>query len=145
MAERRLLGLDFGVRRIGVAVSDPTNTIARGLCTCENDSRLLQALGKIIDEFQPEKVIIGLPLSLRGGKGVSALAAEEFAAKVKSQFKLEVVLVDERFSSSTAMATLRDMGVKKKGRERKGVVDMTAAAIILQQYLDRERYAATRA
>lgn len=131
-----MLGIDYGTRRIGVAVSDPLNIIARGVAVIENTPSLFDELKRIVREFDPEKIVVGMPFNLKGEKGVKAQEVELFIARLEGEIELEVVRQDERFTSQQAHQTLRDMGVKKKQRQHKGVIDAMAAALILQGYLD---------
>ncbi len=135
----RILGLDFGTRRVGVAISDPTNVIATGVTTLENSPRLIDELGAIIREYGPVLIVVGMPITLKGEKGRKALEAEAFAQRIGVQLNLPVVFADERFSSVQAQETLREMGVGRKRRRSKSTIDRMAAALILQGYLDAAR------
>ena len=133
---RRLLGIDYGSKRIGIAVSDPLRIIAQGISVIINSSKAIEQIKNIIQEYDPEKIIVGMPLNLKGEKGAKAQEVEKFIAKLKSELMIDVIFLDERFTSKIAQQTLRDMNVKKKIRQTKGNLDAMSAALILQSYLD---------
>ena len=132
----RIMGLDVGERTIGVALSDPLGWTAQGLTTVwrGNLDKDLLALGKIISEYQVERILIGLPLNMNGSKGPSARAAEELGRAAGEAFALEILYWDERLSTKAVERVLLDGDVSR--RKRKKVVDKLAAAYILQGYLD---------
>ncbi|MBI1806185.1 MAG: Holliday junction resolvase RuvX [Ignavibacteria bacterium] len=132
----RILGIDFGTKRIGVAISDPLNIIARGVTVIENSPRLFDELKNIVREFEPKKIVVGMPYTLKGEKGVKAQEVDKFIAQLENALEIEVIRHDERFTSEQAHQTLREMGVTKKKRQNKGTIDTMAAALILQRYLD---------
>jgi putative Holliday junction resolvase len=132
----RILGIDYGTRRIGIAVSDPLQIIARGVTTIDHTAKAVERICALVREFEAGIIVVGLPLTLRGAKGRSAADAEAFAGRLKESAGVDVVFWDERFSSQTAHETLLKMGVGKKARRSKGRIDEMAAAIILQGYLD---------
>ncbi|MCL2817151.1 MAG: Holliday junction resolvase RuvX [Clostridiales bacterium] len=132
----RVMGLDVGERSIGVALSDPFGWTAQGLTTVWRSGleRDLAALGKIIGEYQVERILVGLPLNMNGSKGPSALAAEELGRAAGEAFGLEVLFWDERLSTKAVERLLISGDVSRKKRGK--VVDKLAAAYILQGYLD---------
>jgi putative Holliday junction resolvase len=135
----RLMGLDVGDRRIGVALSDPGKVIARSLQVIER--RSLQAdmeqLRSLVEENEVEKVIVGHPLHLDGQAGEQAERAQDYAAELAASLGVPVVLWDEAFSTERARQAMIEAGrTRKKRRER---LDAVAAAVILQDYLDRQR------
>lgn len=132
----RIIGLDPGERRIGVAVSDPTGTIAspvRYIDTKTDD--VDQILVELCETTGAGTIVVGLPISLDGSEGPSAHRTREFADHVREVTGLNVVLQDERFTSHTAEAALISGGVKRRARKEKR--DQVAAAVMLQSYLDR--------
>ncbi len=133
---KRILGIDFGKRRIGIAVSDPLGIIARGVTTLANSPGVIGRIGEIAREHEVETIIIGMPYTLAGAKGQSAEEVESFIVLLRAAFDGEIIAWDERFSSHTAHETLLKMGVKRKARQEKERIDEMAAAIILQGYLD---------
>ena len=134
----RLLGIDYGGRRIGIAVSDPLNIIARGLTVLENSREVYAEIAALVRRHDIRKVIVGLPLTLRGERGGIASEAEEFIRKLSSEIPVEIIGVDERFTTREAEETLRELGVPRTKRREKKRLDEMASALILQRYLDRE-------
>lgn len=133
MSPGRILGLDYGSRRVGVAVSDPGQTLAHPVTVIAR-SRLESELAPILAEYQPVGVVIGLPVGLGGGEGPAAEAARDFGTEVADICGCPIEFYDERFSTVIAERTLREGGVK--GKRRRSVVDKVAAAVMLQSYLD---------
>jgi putative holliday junction resolvase len=134
---KRILGLDYGSKRIGVAVSDPLRIIAKGISVIEQSPSMMEELRALVVSYDVGEIVVGMPLTLKGEKRQTAEEVEKFMNRLHEAFNIPVVSIDERFTSQLAQETIRMMGVKKKQRQVKQTVDMTAAAIILQQYLDR--------
>ena len=135
----RILGLDHGERRIGVAVSDATGTIATPHSVI--DRRVADvpvALRSLVTEFAVERVVVGLPLLLSGEEGQAARSARAFADQVAEETGLPVFLQDERYTTVTAEDALIEGGVRR--RRRRDVRDKVAAAVMLQSYLDRRMH-----
>lgn len=132
----RILGLDYGDVRIGIAVSDLTGMIAQseGVISGRDDEKRIAELDGYIEKYKPETVVLGYPLNMNGTKGERAEKSEAFAEVLKSRYNVKVVLWDERLSSMAAHRTLEEAGIS--GKKRKGKVDPLAAAFILQGYLD---------
>ncbi len=137
------LGVDVGRARIGVARSDPAGILATPVETVTRDDRAIVRIGELLLEHDAIEVIVGLPLSLSGGSTASTDDARAFSAELASALAVPVRLVDERLSTVSAHAVLRDNG--RTTRETRGVVDQVAAVIILQNALDFERSAHTPA
>ena len=133
---KRILGIDYGSRRIGIAVSDPLRIIAKGVSVVENSPGAVKQIREIAREYDVEKIIVGMPYTLKGEKGRSAADVESFIEQLKTVIVEEIIVWDERFSSQSAHETLLTMGVRKKARRSKERIDEMAAAIILQGYLD---------
>lgn len=134
----RILAVDPGTRRVGLALSDEDGAIATPHSTVERTSKA-DAIRKVVAVARAESVgsiVVGLPLRLDGSEGPEAKRARELADAIGRESGLPVVLVDERFTSTQAERALDVMGVSQ--RERRGKVDQMAAAILLQGYLDRE-------
>lgn len=129
----RILGVDYGTKRIGLAISDGLGLTARPLDVVPA-AQLEDHLRELRDEYQFTRVVMGLPTGLSGSEGDSAQRARELASKIGELLDLDVVLVDERFTSRMAEGVLLESGMKR--RDRKETVDKVAAAIILQTYLD---------
>ncbi|HMD14029.1 MAG TPA: Holliday junction resolvase RuvX [Bacteroidota bacterium] len=134
---KRILGLDYGSKRIGVAVSDPLRIIAKGISVIEQSPSMMEQLGMLVSSYDIGEIVVGMPLTLKGEKRQTAEEVEKFINRLHEAFSIPVVSIDERFTSRLAQETIRLMGVKKKQRQVKKTIDMTAAALILQQYLDR--------
>ena len=132
------LGLDPGDARIGVARSDPSGFLATPVETVRRGRGDLARIAAIIAEEEAVEVVVGLPRSLSGGEGPAATKVREFAVRLAARVApVPVRLVDERLTTVSAEAMLRDRG--KKGQQRRSVVDMAAAVMILQHALDTER------
>jgi putative Holliday junction resolvase len=131
------MGLDYGSVRIGVSVSDPLKIIAQGFTTLRNDAECLDRIIAIIQEQSIERIIIGNPLNLKGEMSAKADEVGEFVQRLKTRTPIQIILLDERFTSVMAQRSIITMGTKKKQRQNnKGKVDEVAAAILLQSYLD---------
>ena len=133
---KRFLGIDYGSKRIGIAVSDPLRIIARGLQVIANSPKTIDEIKRLVSEYDIEKIVVGMPFNLKGERGQKAEEVQSFIEKVKAEINIEVVEWDERFTSQDAHQTLRDMGAKKKQRQSKEKIDEIASALILQGYLD---------
>jgi putative Holliday junction resolvase len=130
-----VLGIDLGTVRIGVAASDPTQTLASPLITLKADDRLMANLAKEIELRGATTIVVGLPRNMDGTEGEGAVAARNFVAKVKKEFGLRVELWDERLTTVQAEKALIAGDVSRK--KRKDKKDALAAAIMLQSWLDR--------
>jgi len=135
----RIICLDVGTARIGVAVSDPDETTALPLLVIErcDPASDIRSIVDIIEEYGAEKVIFGMPLSLDGDKGPQAVSTSDFAKELRQKTKAAVIPQDERYSTREAERVLIAQGVKRD--QRRAVVDKVAAAIILQTYLDGQK------
>ena len=129
----RYLGIDYGTKRIGIAVSDGLGLTAQPLDVVAR-SEAVAHISELVSTYEVTKLIIGLPTALGGFEGSSAMAARELGEELAECTGVEVVYVDERFTSRMAETALVDSGMKR--RRRRETVDMVAAAIILQAYLD---------
>lgn len=132
----RLLGLDIGEKRIGVAVSDPDRRVATPLVVL--DAARARADGReligLVEEYEAAAVVVGLPLTLSGEEGPQARRVRESAARLAQFLRVPVEFVDERLTSSEASRRMREAGLSE--RQQRGSKDMVAAAILLQAYLD---------
>jgi putative Holliday junction resolvase len=136
------LGIDPGDARIGVASSDPHGILATPVETVQRGAGDLERIATLADVLGADLVYLGLPRSLRGGEGPAAGRVREFARELAARLApRQVRLVDERFTTVTAEAVLRERG--KKGRKRRAVVDQAAAVVILQGAIDTERMTRT--
>lgn len=132
----RILGIDYGDARIGVAVSDELDMFAQGVCViAEKDENIqLEKLAEYIQMYKPKKIVLGNPLNMNGTVGLRAEKTAFFKQRLEEKFSIDVVLWDERLSSVSAHKILEERGVS--GKKRKGKVDSIAASLILQGYLD---------
>lgn len=133
----RLLGIDHGDRRIGIALSDPIPMIASPLKTIiiNNNKEAINAIIELVYEYEVVLVVIGLPTGLKGNETAQTKHVIKFAEELKNN-GIEIALQDERLSSVSAKKSYRNEGRKVRGN--KGLIDQTAAAILLQQYIDRQ-------
>ena len=140
----KVVGVDLGERRIGVAVSDGTGTLASPRCTIERrpgggggDAEHWQAVAAVVDEVGARRVVVGLPLSLNGRRGPAARAAQVDAdelAQVLRRAGVTVETFDERLTTVSAARSLADAG--RRGRHGRARIDEAAAAVLLQAWLD---------
>ena len=132
----RILGIDFGEVRVGLAISDLTHTIASPFKTFtfkDYDDLILQ-LSNLIKEKDISEIVVGLPLNMKGKNTKQTQKVYEFIELLKSAFSYDIYLIDERLSSITAKKILQEMNIKTGHNKEK--VDQISAAIILQEYLD---------
>lgn len=137
----RVLALDLGAKRIGVAVSDSDGRLATPVATLERHRdrpRLHREIAELVMEWEAELVLLGLPIDLRGEVGPAAEAVLAERDEMAAVLPVPVEVHDERLSTRIAERALRERG-DLTGKDRRTVVDMTAAAVILQDWLDRRR------
>ena len=133
----RTLGIDFGKKRVGIAISDPLGLTAQPLDVLENNRHLIPRIKAICKEKEVSLIVLGLPKSLSGELNASAQDAIAFSEKLKTRIDIPVEMYDERLSTTAAQQTFRQTGVSEKnGRSS---IDKVAAAVILSDYLDRKR------
>ena len=133
----RIIGIDYGDARVGVAVSDPLGYTAQGVETVPNKvySKMFERVTQIIKEYNAEKIVIGLPKNMNGTLGPRGEISQKFADEIKSVFpETQIILWDERLSTVQAAGILNVTNTR--GKDRKNVIDTVAASIILQSYLD---------
>ncbi len=130
----RVLGIDLGKARTGLAISDELKMLAHPLETVEAGEAIERIL-EIVREKEIEEVVVGLPRHMNGSLGVAATEAQQFAKKLQQVAGCKVTMWDERLSTVAAERALREAG--KKSRQTRGIRDQVAAQIILQSYLDR--------
>ena len=132
----RIMAIDYGVRRIGIAVSDPLRMIAQALPTIQLKGlkQILSALETIINEKQVTEIVVGMPLNLKGEMTAAAQKVEKFMRLLQNQFKLPVHSWDERWTSMAAQRTIWEFG--KAPSRHKDKVDQISAMLILQTFLD---------
>ncbi len=134
--ENRILAIDFGLKRIGLALSDPLLTFSYPFKTIFNDNSLWQNLKSIIEEKKVKKIILGFPLKNNDEKTHVTNSVLEFKKKLENKFSLEIILWDESFTSEMAKQIIIKTVTKKSKRRDKGLIDQNSAAIILQEYLN---------
>ena len=132
----RILGIDYGTKRIGVAISDPLGIIAQGVTTLANDSSLMKRLEEVIRERGVTRVVVGMPYSDDGGKGATAREVDRLVDRLKQELHIEVDTWDESLSSIDAQRAMIAGGMKRKKRREKHRLDEMAARVMLQGYLD---------
>ncbi|NIN68231.1 MAG: Holliday junction resolvase RuvX [Anaerolineae bacterium] len=132
----RLMALDIGDRRIGVAVSDPSKTLATSLQVVRrrSDEADVSAIASLVEEYDVEKIIVGHPLQMDGTAGEQARRVEAYAERLREAVRVPIILRDEGFSTVRAREMMIEAGTKQKDRRTR--IDAVAAAVILQDYLD---------
>lgn len=135
----RILALDIGEKRIGLAISDPSGVIASPLRVIDATdlAAAKRLLTKVVEDYEVEKLLIGVPISLTGEEGRQAGRVRSLAARFTEHLGLETVYHDERLSSREAKRSLLEAG--RGEREARGTVDMVAASLFLQSWLDAHR------
>ena len=135
----RILGLDVGDRRIGVALSDALGLTAQRLTVLERQggSGDAEAVRALIERHAVDTVVMGLPLTMRGEQGPQAKKVVEFSEALKRRISVPIELVDERLTTVQGTRALQETHTSR--RARKGMIDQVAAQLILQQFLDRRR------
>lgn len=133
----RIIGIDYGDARVGVAVSDPLGYTAQGIETVPNKvyGKMFERIVEIIKSYEAEKIVIGLPKNMNGTLGPRGEISQKFADELKVHFpEAEFILWDERLTTVQATGILNTTNTR--GKNRKNVIDTVAASIILQSYLD---------
>lgn len=143
----RIMGLDFGSKTVGVAVSDALLLTAQGveIIRRKEENKLRRTLARIetlIQEYEVEELVLGMPKHMNGTEGVRAELTEEFKEKLERRTGLPVFLWDERLTTVSADRTMMEAGIRRENR--KEYVDMLAAVFILQGYLDRRGFEKTQ-
>lgn len=131
----RILAIDFGTKRIGIAITDPLKIFSIPLTTILNNSSLWKELDKIFDKYNIQLIIIGYPTNKDGTKSIITEEVEKFSESLYKKFKKNIEFVDERYSSSIAWEHILQGVISRKKRRNKALIDMNAAAVILEDYL----------
>ncbi len=135
----RLLAIDYGRKRVGIAVTDPLQIIANGLCTVASGD-VLTFLAEYLSKEQVDCFVVGLPKTMRNEESESMKYIKPFVAALRKRFPtIPVEMFDERFTSVIAHRAMLDGGLKKKDRQNKSLVDELSATIILQSYMESKR------
>lgn len=134
----RLMGIDYGDARVGIALSDPLMIMSQGYKTIQNDGTdaLFEEIVAIIKEKEVTKIVIGLPKNMDNSQGFRTDATMEFAEKLKTFTDVEIDFSDERLTTVSAHGFLNEMNVR--GKKRKGAVDTLSAALILETYMKKK-------
>ena len=136
---KRILSIDYGTKRTGLAVTDPQQIIASGLTTVET-SQLFPFLHNYLAKEPVECLVIGDPKNLDNTPAQSANSINQFIKKLKTTYPdMPIYSIDERFTSKMAFQAMIDGGLKKKDRRNKATVDMVSAAIILQSFMEMKK------
>jgi putative holliday junction resolvase len=132
----RILGLDYGSRRIGVAVCDELGMSAQGVTTLvrKNRDADLAAIAELVGRYGIERIVVGYPIRIDGSEGIQCEKVNRFIRRLQTRFAIAVIRRDETLSTKEAEELLRETGVRRE--KRRGIVDRLAASIILQGYLD---------
>lgn len=132
----RIMGIDYGDRRIGIAVSDLLGITAQGVATVQNrgKEKVKPELEKLLKEYNPEKIVLGLPKNMDGTLGFRAEATYEFAEILKELTDCEIIFWDERLTTVSAANILNETNTR--GKDRKKVIDTVSACIILENYMN---------
>ena len=132
----RVLAIDYGEKRTGIAITDPLQIVASGLTTVDTIS-LIDFLKNYCSEENVDLFVVGLPKRMNNQPSQSESLIKPFVIKLKSSFpKISIVRIDERFTSKIALRTMIDSGLKKKQRKNKSLIDQISATLILQSFLD---------
>ena len=132
----RILGIDYGSKRVGVSVSDPTGVLSQGVATLSNDAHLFDRLVGIIRDQDVKTIVVGMPYDSEGGKGAKAIEVDEFIDRLRGVTSVDIETWDESYSSVNAQRVFIESGMKRKKRQQKHRVDEMAARLMLQEYLD---------
>jgi putative holliday junction resolvase len=132
----RILGIDYGEKRIGLALSDSTATVATPLkvLSADTPTSVLREIDDIVRQYGVQRIVVGLPLRMDGSLGPAAEGVRAFIDRLREEVSVPIATWDERFSTVTAQNALIESGARRK--RRKEVVDKLAAQIVLQHYLD---------
>ena len=136
----RILGIDYGDARVGVAVSDPLGLTAQGVGTIKNTGKkfLMSELEKILAQYNPERVVIGMPKNMDGTQGFRAEATYKFAEDLKEIYKGNIDFFDERLTTVGASVFLNETNTR--GKKRKKVIDTVSACLILEGYMTLKKF-----
>jgi putative Holliday junction resolvase len=136
----RIMAFDYGTKRIGIAVTDPLQIIATGLDTI-HPQHILEYLKKYLLTEQVERFIVGEPKQMDNTPSQSAVHVKGFVTLLRKNFgEIPIEMLDERFTSKMASATIAQSGMNKKGRENKELVDTISAVILLQSWMEKSRF-----
>ena len=132
----RILAIDYGLKRVGFAITDPLRLFAYPLMTIKRDKYFWDKFEQLFKDYQIELIVLGYPLKEDGSRSSSTELIEKFKTELEKRKSIKIELVDERYSSSIAKERILESVPSKKKRRNKSLVDMNAAAVILQDYLE---------
>ena len=140
----KLIGVDYGSVRIGIAMSDELGMMAFGKMVIKNDATLFNSFLKIIQSENISSIILGYPMNLKNEKTAQTLEVEKFEEKLKqflsaNNLNIDVIRWDERFTSKMAQESMIASGMKKKKRQEKSNLDIISATLMLQSYIDSQK------
>ncbi len=135
--QERIIGIDHGKKRIGIAVSDPLGMTSAPVETIENNRDSISKIREILERYDAKKIVLGLPKTLEGEIGLAAETVIKFGDKLKSELNIDVVMYDERMTTAAVQKAL--IGADIKRSKRKELVDKMAAAYMLAGYLERNK------
>ena len=137
----RKLGIDYGDSRVGLAISDELGITAQGLCTINhkgNDKIVLKQLEEILNSYEIDTIVIGIPINMDGTEGTRVEVTKKFIHKLKCKFnKVNIVEIDERLTTVAAHKTMNYLGIKKE--DKKNIVDTISAIYILETYMNKKK------
>ena len=136
----RVLGIDYGDSRVGIAITDELGITAQGLETIEyygNDRVLLSRLDEIMNKYEIDTIVVGMPISMNGNKGPRTEITKMFIHKLKCKYnKIKIETIDERLTTVQAYKTMNDLGINKN--KKKNLVDTISAVYILEVYINKQ-------
>jgi putative Holliday junction resolvase len=140
----RIIAIDYGSQRIGIALSDPTGTLARPLpfVPAKGDAKLAREIAELVKKEQAELILLGLPRHMNGELGEAAAKVQAFAAILQQATSIKIKLIDERLSTVQASRQLQESG--KDTRKQRDKIDSASAAVLLQGYLDMASFPSLR-
>ena len=138
--EKRYVGLDFGTKRIGVAISDPLGWFATPLATIDNNPDFWKKFYMLIKDYKIKAFVVGYPLKETGEVSSIIKDVDKFIERLEKKFRLPVIKVDERYSSLIAEQQILQSVTSKKKRRDKGLIDRNAAAVILKDFLEEREH-----
>ena len=135
----RVLGIDYGDSRVGLAITDSLKITAQGLETVDykgNDKMLLKRLDEIFEMYEVDTIVVGMPYNMNGSSSFRVEVTEKFIHKLKCKYnKMKIEIIDERLTSVEAHRTMNMLGINK--RKKKGIVDTLSAVYILEKYINK--------
>ncbi len=137
----RILGIDYGSRRVGLAVSDPLRIIAQGVGTIDNDQELYNRIAAVIRGQDVVLILVGMPYAPDGGEGGKGLEVRAFIENLRRTTLVPIEAWDESFTSVNAQSAMIASGMKRKKRRLKGRVDEMAARLLIEEYLESHHHA----